>query len=427
VIRRWLTHFIRPQFKQSSFDIAMTFFRQFLSGALQLGMLIAVARILGTEGAGQLSLALLLPTILTLVLSVGLPSANIYFVASGQISLLAAWQGSRTLLFWLATCGVVLTGLILLIFGKTVLPNLTNEAMAMGVAIFPPMLIFGVVLSLLQAKQNFGAYNRLLLIQPIATLIGLVIVWHSQLFELNNILAVVLISNLIAMVAALVALSRHVTLWSRATVPSAYFKKALPYGIQTYLGNAVMLLNYRLDIFLVNLFLGAGSAGIYTVAIRLVEQIWIVSTSISTVLGAKMASLKNDRKQQIENMIFFASLSACVTLLFGVVLALIARPLIDILFGIEFGGSAHIIYALLPGVIMFSASRVLANDLASRGLVRINLYLALGLLVVNMVGYFLVLPIYGLVGAAAVTSSSYAIDCFIRIFMIRCSRITAVN
>ena len=73
-----------------------------------------------------------------------------------------------------------------------------------------------------------------------------------------------------------------------------YLRPALGYGVKAHLGNLVAFLNYRMDIFLVNLFVGPGGAGLYSIAVRLVEQLWMISRAVSTVLLPRLSAMMGD-------------------------------------------------------------------------------------------------------------------------------------
>src|SRR5690606_37919949 len=99
---------------RTSFNIAITFGRQILAGVMQIGLVLMVGRVLGADGMGAYAVALLLPTLLSQLLNLGLVSANVYFVASRQIDAETAWAVSRDLAFLLGSVGTGLGVLFVL-------------------------------------------------------------------------------------------------------------------------------------------------------------------------------------------------------------------------------------------------------------------------------------------------------------------------
>jgi Na+-driven multidrug efflux pump len=59
----------------------------------------------------------------------------------------------------------------------------------------------------------------------------------------------------------------------------------------------------------------------------------------------------------------------------------------------------------------------LANDIAARGKIIINLYLGIVLLVINVVANLILIPPYGAAGAAGASSIGYLADTSIRLYL----------
>ena len=65
---------------------------------------------------------------------------------------------------------------------------------------------------------------------------------------------------------------------------------------------------------------------------------------------------------------------------------------------------------MIPGVVIFSLGKVLANDFTGRGFPEINTYIALLVALTNFSLNIWLIPIYGIKGAALATSVSYFLD-----------------
>ena len=68
----------------------------------------------------------------------------------------------------------------------------------------------------------------------------------------------------------------------------------------------------------------------------------------------------------------------------------------------------------MPGVIIFSIGRVLANDFIGRGYPEINTYIAMLIAFTNLILNLWLIPLYGIKGAAIATSISYSFDVIIK-------------
>lgn len=400
-----------------SLDVALTFGRQFFAGLLQLGIILFISRILGAEGVGRYVVALLLPTLLSQLLNLGLASANVYFVASKQFDLTQVWTASRDLVLGMSVVGLAIGGAIILLAGATLFPGIDLWLLFLAMSIYPTSLMTGILKSLYQALQNFRAYNVLVLIQPAVTLLLMVFFWATSNFTLSAVLIATAVAHTAALTVGLLMIRQSVKVFERSVDARGYLRPALSYGIKAHLSNLIAFLNKRMDIFILNLLIGPAGAGLYTIAVRLVDQLWMISQAVSTVLLPRLSSMVGDDKGRRALTPVIARFVLWGTLLAAGMLAAVANPLIEALFGAEFLVAIPALMILLPGVVMISCVRVLANDLAARGLVGVNLALAIGILVVNLVGNLLLIPAYGIVGAALATTIAYVSNFLIRLIL----------
>lgn len=385
-------------------DAGITLGRQYAGALMQLGVILLIARELGPEGAGGYAVALLVPQILSQLLNLGMAPANVYFLASRRFDLGQMWPCLRDVSITIIVLGLGVGLTLVSLLGKAAFPGIELALLTLALGIFPFSFAVVMVQSLFQAMQDFRTYNLLVLVQPVTALLMLTSLWIADNFALWSVIVATAIAHLIALIIGLSALSRHTPLWVKTVDHSLYLYPAIRYGIKAHLGNIAAFLNYRLDLFLVNLFLGPTAAGLYSVAVRLVEQLWIVSQAVSTVILPRFASLRGDEATLRALTPLIARFVLWITIFGAAALAVLALPLIVLLFGADFSGATVALFLLLPGVVMLSSARVMANDLAGRGLVGINLLLAVVILVINALGNLILIPLYGIAGAATATS-----------------------
>lgn len=405
--------------RRTASDIGLTFGRQFLAGFIQLGIFLVVARNLGPEGAGAFAIALLVPMLMTQLLNLGLTAANIYFVASKRFPLEQAWTASRDLMLAVAAVGLGLGTIIILGLREWAFSGLERGVLITAMLVFPLSLLSTLAIGFFQALENFGAFNLAVLVQPTIAFFGIIVIWAVGEFSLLSVIFIVVLSHLIGLVVVLLLLSREVSISVRSKNRAEYLRPALRYGSKAYLGNFLQFLNYRLDLFFVYLMVGPAAAGIYNVAVRMAEQLWMVSQAASTVIFPRLSAMHTDQKGRREFTATMARGIMWVTLFGAGVLAALANPLINLLFGPEFKSAKSALTLLLPGVVLLACARVLANDIAARGLVSINLGLAALVLVINIAANILLIPKFGVVGAAAATTLAYTVH-FIVSVIVQC-------
>lgn len=396
-------------------NVLATFGRQFLAGFLRIGVLLLVARMLGPAGAGAYAVALIVPTVLAQLLNFGLPTANVYFLASGRLTRRKLWSASLIVAAIGSALGLGLGGWAIVVYGEAWFPGAPEAVLLTLLCVLPFLLLFGLVTSLFQAMEDFRTFNVLVLIEPMVTLVLLSGLWAAGVVNLAAAATATLAAHAAACTAAVVlSLTR-----SRAARPQfvsgTELAALLGYSLKSHLSNVISLLNYRVDLFIVNLLAGPYAAGLYSTAMRLAEQVSIISQAVSTVLFPRLSAMAQDESAKQALTAWVARAALWITLAAAAGVAALSGLMIPMLFGPEFAPAIVPLLFLLPGLALFACSRVLAHGLAARGLTTVNLAFSLLALTLNAIGNVIVVPHYGVVGAAAVTSSIYALDLAIRL------------
>ncbi|PQP32775.1 hypothetical protein C6A36_02695, partial [Desulfobacteraceae bacterium SEEP-SAG10] len=88
---------------------------------------------------------------------------------------------------------------------------------------------------------------------------------------------------------------------------------------------------------------------------------------------------------------------------------------INLLYGAEFMPGVQTFRILLIGIVLGAFSRVLANDIAARDLPQYNFYTSIAVVSVNVTMNFILIPKWGIIGAAVATSSAYGFNSILKI------------
>jgi O-antigen/teichoic acid export membrane protein len=374
-------------------------FASLVASTVAAGVLaVVVARALGPDGLGVLSVLFLFPVVGTLIVGGALGLANVYLgagrpAARGALltnSLLAAGLGGAVLAA--ATFAVLdLTGAR---FGAT------RHELAVALAVVPVTTGAKLVAALVLATERSRAYG-------VASASGQVLLVPSTLgaFALldTSILAVVyafVASEALALLASLALLGVRPALPSRLL-----FEESLRYGLRGVAGNLLQFLNYRLDFFLVSTLRGSSAVGIYSAAVSLAELLWKIPIAASTVLFPRVAAEASGGEEftaRVSRMALAATAAA------GALLAVTGYPLVLLFFGRDFGGAYLPLLLLLPGVVALASANVLASDFAGRGRPEFGTYASALSLAVTVALDIALIPPFGGAGAAIASSVSYA-------------------
>ena len=182
----------------------------------------------------------------------------------------------------------------------------------------------------------------------------------------------------------------------------------LAFGIRGQAGNLLQFLSYRFDVMLVSLWVGQTSLGVYAVGVLLAEALWLLPNALGTVLLSHTArSSKEEADRRIE-VIFPITLWLVVA--GGGALSVVAWFAAREYLGSGYAQVPWVTWALMPGAIALSGTKILANDLTGRGYPGINTVIAVCTLIITVIGDVLLIPRHGIIGAAAASSVGYSVS-----------------
>lgn len=387
--------------------VMSTFLAQILSLVLSVASSVIIARWLGPSGKGVVDLALIVPGMMVLFLGAGIEVANVYFTASRRLDVasLAANSVGFALLSTIVGFGLAV-GLVTSGWLETVVPGIPVWLYLTAMMGLPVGLLKNYFTALLQGLQRIMTVNIVNLAQGGGALVlGLLLVVGFQLGPLGAVLASIGASA-IGLLAAGILLRRQgstfVPRWN-----SSVMRSTLSFGLKAYVCNTLTFFNYRLDIFIVNYFVGSAGVGIYSVAVGLAELLWRLPNAVSFVLMPKAAATPAEQMNRFTPRVLRITL--VLTALGALGLGLLGRPLIQIIYASAFVGAYVPMLVLLPGVVFLGGAKVLMNDIGGRGYLGYNLINDGLVLIVTVVLDLILIPRYGVTGAALASSIAYMV------------------
>jgi len=387
--------------------VLLTLIVQMLLVATALGTASVTARWLGTDGRGILSLALLIPAMASIFLSLGLGSSNVYLVGTGRIGLQELVSNSAMLTLLGTAAGALLLG-ILSMFGwfSSLAPGVPLWAIWLAAATLPLSLLAGMLSALLLGRQQIGRFNAVNLGRGVSRLLLTLAFVPIHDFELAGSILAAVLAELLSLSALAVMLHRDgaklIPRWQ-----SHVLSRTLRYGLRGHVGNVLQFFNYRLDAFVVNSLLGVSAVGLYGAAVGSAEVLWHLPNSVGFVIFPRSSSSSEEEMNVLTPKVlrWTMGLSAAG----AVCLALAGKWLLGLIYGQSFVAAYPSLLALLPGVVLLSGSKVLSGDLAGRGHIGYNsISSGLGLLVTIGLNILLI-PSWGILGAAVASSTSYLV------------------
>ena len=190
-------------------------------------------------------------------------------------------------------------------------------------------------------------------------------------------------------------------------------RRSLSFGIKGYAANALQLVNYRLDLFILNATAAGAAVGHYAVAVSVTSVMWLLPQALSDVLFPRVAALsarsgeyhaERRRVAETKSLRHAVLVTIVATILLAVALVVLVVPI----YGEAFHQSTELGLILLPGVALLAISNPLLATIVGRGKPGLSLIAAIIITPLTVVMYVLLIPSLHATGAALASSISYA-------------------
>ena len=169
--------------------------------------------------------------------------------------------------------------------------------------------------------------------------------------------------------------------------------------------NIIQTINYRFDVWVVQEYSGVSELGLYAVAVGLAQLFFYIPTSFSRVMQPFLFG--SDGTTMREKFLSLSRMNTTSVLVGCVLLGAIASTAIPLLFGANFYGSVSPLLILLPGIVFASAWKFLAVYVIHMQQQRFTLLASFVGAIVTIGLDLLLIPIWGINGAALATTISY--------------------
>jgi O-antigen/teichoic acid export membrane protein len=369
---------------------------------------ILVARLLGPAGAGAFAIAITLVVMLLTFATLGLEHGMAYHVSSGRWAPRGALVTvTRVALVTGTTAALV--GLAVRLAVPSAFAGLSTASVALVVAAMPFVLLWHYRSYLALAVDRYEGF----VVPPaVQSSVAMVLVLGCALaFGLTGALVALTLSHVAGALATLRTVRR---------LPDAggdgeprQLARAVRFGLKGYAGNALQLVNLRLDVFVLSAAVGAAAVGQLSVALAVVGVLWLLPHALSEVVFPRVATLSARADGQAERAMVEAKGVRHAVLMISGGTAVIAAALLLLVvpvFGEAFRPAIELGLILLPGVALLGIGQVLSAIIVGRGRPQYLLYAALIVTPLTVAGYVLLVPALGATGAALVKTLSFTLS-----------------
>ncbi|MEO6392691.1 MAG: oligosaccharide flippase family protein [Pyrinomonadaceae bacterium] len=396
-----------PPSRRFSRSVGITLVARAAQVVASLGANILIARWLGESGLGALAVINVTMAVALQLASLGLPSANVYFIAKDHRRLGPLW--ANTMLFGLlAGIGVAVLVAALVYVRPQLFGEVPPRLLVIAVIAVPVQFLTLVGLNLMLGLDRVIAYNLCDTLANSMSFVSAII----TLIAFSGGLALLVYGNALGAILVGVTVSALIfKFWRQQTGheslrPSGeLFYHSLRYGLKFHLAILANLLLVRIDLLLVNHYNGTREAGIYAAAAQIGTLLLLLPGVVSNLLFPRVAA-EADRTgefaMRVTRHLALIMFLACVA-------TVPASLLLPIMYGAKFTPAVMLLLLLLPGVFLLGVESVLVQHFSGLGLPRAIPLFWLIALAVNLALNFVFVPRFGAFAAAINSSIGYAI------------------
>jgi O-antigen/teichoic acid export membrane protein len=370
---------------------------------------ILVTRMLGPEQRGAHAVASILAMTLLIAIDFGMRSALLYNLSRTQDRDEGLREGiavcSRLLLFSVPL-GIVLYSFAYYLGHQTFLKGIGFSLLLASFAYCYIALIQDLVTTVFVGLRDFRGRNLVTLVSAVIYS-AVIAAWYIKGLQLTatQALAVQITSTMIGGGVGLVYLIRcyrpRFTWW----ITPGWRARYLSYGLKSLVSLLAGQANSRLDTFILNALLGNRSVGIYSAAVNVAELSQHMTNAASVVLYPEIGQRSGRDRLQVTLTTIGGSLY--VVLLMSLTLAAGMPWILPALYGNAFVPGVLAGMWLLPGMIGMTLFRMLGAVAAAHGKPEYRTYASCVGLVFTVSLDFVLIPRYGLLGAAWASSIAY--------------------
>jgi O-antigen/teichoic acid export membrane protein len=364
---------------------------------------IAIARVAGPSGVGVFALLRVLPGLLGVVVSGGLPTGVPFFFAQNERRGLRA-----TVIVMMLGAGVI--GTLLWVVGTGVMQEVFFSNLSRGLVVLAGCTVFTQLIvatakGTSQGRGDMPGANQVIVLEEAMFLPAYGLLWLTG----THGMLLIIISLLLADVAT------SIVAWRRLARRGYFFQIGLPsfslgrevwwYGTRGEIGAVLSLLNLRLDFALLDVFAGTAVVGTYAVASKFAELVRLIPVAITYVLYPRFS--RDTEEQATADTRRMLGPATALTFVGAILLGLSAPLVLPLLYGAQFDAAVGLAQLLLVGLSVEGAAGVISAYLYGVGRPGLN-SVAMGAgVVLTIVLDLLLVPTHGSTGAAIASTVAY--------------------
>lgn len=380
---------------------------------------VLLARMLGPDGKGLVSLTQLVASVGAVIANLGLPTSVNYLAARNRATAPSVVKLALGTSISAVVVALALWSTLRSFLGVRFADG-DSRLVVLGIVAILPLLVSGFMASFLTGvgRVRSSAQLNVLPVLLQLTACSALALW-GRLTVATALGSWFVAISVTAFVAVFVGLTATRPASDRG--PLGILKSGLAFGVMSWVASGLGFLVLRSDMLLLARLAGTKEVGIYSVAVVFAELLFYVPTALITVLMPKVASGIDDAQALVARIT--RVLWPSITVLAATIGAA-AVLVVPTAFGESFRSAVPATWLLIPGAIASAVAGPAAAYFMGEGRPQV-VVLANGMnLALNIACNLVLIPLYDINGAAIASSVSYAVGA--AVLLVRLSRVAGV-
>lgn len=366
---------------------------------------IIVTRNLGAELKGEYNGLLLITSFYAPMLLFGYTNGVLYYGIRKIIDVRKYfWTG--LLIVTLASLPIIILVYVLMQNGLlgSILENVPKSIKLLLFYVTPFVLLNVYCERVFKTFHLFLASNKRLIISTILMLVYYIVYFLiTKTITLEVAMIGLIINQVSQFIFNLQFIYRHIKVENKLQKDQLF----LPwkYGIQVWMNQIIAKSNDKFDQLILSFLMIASQFGLYVVGVSYSNLVTKLPESYIQVFYNKVVGKELEFQIQIFKVL--QRFTMLVSLIIGIVLTVLSIYLIPLMYGTGYSESIIVVAFYLPGVVFQIIGRLNIKFYAALGKPLKNSLVYVVGLVVSLPFYFLLVPMYGIAGAAISSSIAY--------------------
>jgi O-antigen/teichoic acid export membrane protein len=364
------------------------------------------------EYFGTISLLILNASLLSIVTGLGTDSIVLHKVSNGKWKILKTLQFSWYAIIIQLILFFALEFSSLVFWNRTLLSNESSAYLFIDLIYFTGLVLTEKYLTLLYSFENSRMANVSLAIVGFIYFLTLLLIYYFVDVNFSAVIYFFALQSLLQGTVLVALFHFRNTVFDTIKLGKKEFFSAIRFSSLVMITNVIQLMAYRLDFWILKYYYGNYEVGIYAQANKFANLAWIVPNILAQLLITRFSAADKSDVPKIFGAAFYLNL-------IGVFATVICANIFYFLYlNQEYLAGLQTFYLMLPGYFFWATVIYIGAYFSWAGKFSHNLFCSSICFVVILFADLILIPKYGMEGAAWANTISYTLVFLVYIFIL---------